>query len=81
MLQSPHYVATQYAASCYTKLLKSKYFTQLPTLKHTQFAVISPVTYRVLWPHKTVNKYSRLYFKFHISEQQFGKERSMNKPH
>ena len=45
MLQNPHYDATQYAASCYTKLLKSKYFTQLPIPKHTQFAVISPVRY------------------------------------
>ena len=45
MLQNPHYDATQYAASCCTKLLKSKYFTQLPIPKHTQFAVISPVRY------------------------------------
>jgi len=67
MLQNPHYDVTQYAASCYTKLLKSKYFTQLPTPKHTQFAVISLVTYRVLWPHKTVNKYSSLYFIYHVS--------------
>jgi len=52
MPQNPHYDTTQYAASCYTKLHKSKYFTHLPTLKHTQFAVISPVTYCVLWPHK-----------------------------
>jgi len=67
MLQNPHYDTTQYAASCYTNLLKSKYFTQLPILRHTQFAVIPLVKYRVLWPHKTVNKHSRLYFNYHVS--------------
>jgi len=65
---NPHYDATQYAASCCTKLLKSKYFTQLPIPKHTQFAVISPVRYSVLWPHKTVNKYSCLYFNLQVSK-------------
>jgi len=64
MLQNPHYDATQHAASCYTKLLQSKHFTQF----HTQSAVISLVIYRVLWPHKTVNKHSRLYFNYHVSK-------------
>jgi len=58
MLQNLHYDVTQYAAYCYTKLLKSKCFTQLPILKHTQIAVISLVRYRASWPHKTVNKHS-----------------------
>jgi len=67
MLQNTHYDATQYAAYCCTKLRNSKYFTQLPIHQHTQFAVIPLVRYRVSWPHKTVNKHSRLYFNYHVS--------------
>jgi len=74
MLQNPHYDVTQYAASCYTNISLSFPFS------NTQFAVISPVRYCVLWPHKTVNKHSLLYFNLHVSKQQFGKESSMNKP-
>ena len=56
-LQNPHYDATQYAASCYTKLCKSRYFTQLPTSKNTQFAPIFLLRLGVLWPHKTISNY------------------------
>jgi len=55
MLQNPHYDAKQYAASCYTKVLKSKYFTQSFILRITQFPVIPLMKYCVSWPHKTVN--------------------------
>ena len=58
VLQNTHYVI-QYAASCYSKLHKSKYFTQLPTHKPTLFAVIFLVRYCVFWPYKNVSKYSR----------------------
>jgi len=61
MLQNPHYDASN------TKLLKSKHFTQFPTPKHTQSAVISLVIYCALWPQKTVNKHSCLYFNYHVS--------------
>ena len=39
-----------------------------------------PVRYRVLWPHKTVQKPFCLCFNFHVSKEQLRKESCMNKP-
>jgi hypothetical protein len=42
MPQTRHYDATQHATSLYNQLRKSKHNTQIPILKHNQFAIIPP---------------------------------------